>query len=368
MTILCSNPKATYEAHKEEIDRAITEVLASDRYILGQHVAAFEVAFASYIGVKHAVGVASGTDAITLALMACGIGATDEVITVAHTAVATVAAIEMVGARPILVDVEEGSYTLDPEALEGAVSPRTKAIIPVHLYGQPADMQPILDISRRHNLWLIEDCAQAHGATYHGKCVGSFGDFGCYSFYPTKNLGAIGDGGAVVTNDDASARHLRALREYGWDEHRISHRPGMNSRLDEVQANILRIKLKYLDSDNARRAEIAGHYDDALEGLPIECPSVRQGCSHVYHLYVVASNARDALQAFLVDHGISAAIHYPVPIHMQPAYAGRLNGKLPVTDRVAERVLSLPIYPQLEDDRIDLVTTTITKFVRSMDG
>ena len=255
--ILCSNPKAQYQAHKEEIDSAIQRVLDKGWYILGDETKAFESEFAAYIGVDHGIGVGSGTEALHIALAACGIGLGDEVITVSHTAVATVAAIELAGATPVLVDIDPDYYTLNPDKLESAISPRTKAIIPVHLYGQPADLTPILEIARQHGVLLIEDCAQAHGAMYGGRRIGAWGDIACFSFYPTKNLGALGDGGMVVTNDSALAERARLLREYGWAERYVSSIPGLNSRLDEVQAAVLSVKLRFLDADNEARALLA---------------------------------------------------------------------------------------------------------------
>src|SRR5882724_3049327 len=282
--ILCSNPRAQYLAHRAEIDAAVARVLDEGWYILGGEVKAFESEFASYIGAAYAVGVGSGTEALHLALKACGIGKGDEVITVSHTAVATVSAIESADATPVLVDIEPHSYTLDPTKLEAALTSRTKAIIPVHIYGQPADLEPILEIAGRHEIRIIEDCAQAHGAKYKGRCVGSFGDIGCFSFYPTKNLGAIGDGGMLVTDDKALAERAFLLRQYGWVERYVSSIQGGNSRLDEIQAAVLRIKLPYLDSDNARRASLAAEYDEHLAGLDLKLPRRRSDAQHVYHL------------------------------------------------------------------------------------
>ena len=285
-------------------------------------------------------------------------------ITVAQTAVATVAAIEMAGATPVFVDIEEKFLTLDPLKLERAITPRTRAIIPVHLYGQPADLDPIVEIARRNNLLLIEDCAQAHGATYNGKRVGSFGDVACFSFYPTKNLGAIGDGGMVVTNDAEIAKQSRLLREYGWAERYVSSISGWNSRLDELQAAILRIKLRYLDADNESRNKIARRYLAELRELNLVLPSVRSAATHAFHLFVVLSDRREALRSFLKDNGVGALVHYPVPVHLQPAYSGRLAGSdnLPVTERVAAQVLSLPIYPELGEQDIETVIAAVKRF------
>jgi len=362
--ILCSNPLAQYQAHKTEIDAAMLRVLDKGRYILGEEVKAFESEFAAYIGVAHGIGVGSGTEALHVALRACNIGAGDEVITVAHTAVATVAAIELAGATPVLVDIEPDYYTLDPGKLEAAINSRTKAIIPVHLYGQPADLAPILEVAREHGLRVIEDCAQAHGAMYRGRRVGSWGDIACFSFYPTKNLGALGDGGMVVTNDPALAERARLLREYGWASRYVSRVAGWNSRLDELQAAALRVKLRYLDADNAARVRLAAVYRENLAGMLLVTPKCRADATHVFHLYVVRSRERDELQTFLQARGVGALVHYPVPVHLQPAYQGRLRGsdKLPETERAAREVLSLPMFPELGETEVETVIATIQAF------
>lgn len=347
--ILCGNPQAQYLAHQTEIDTAIRQVLAHGHYILGPELAQFESEFAAYLGLPYAIGVGSGTDALYLALLACELKPGDEVITVAHTAVATVAAVERIGATPRLVDIESEYFTLDPDQVESAITPRTRVIIPVHLYGQSADLSPILEIANRHRLLVIEDCAQAHGATYAGQRVGTWGALACFSFYPTKNLGALGDGGMVVTSDPVLAERVRGLRQYGWVERYVSLESGWNSRLDEIQAAILRVKLRYLDEDNAARARLATHYDSALVGTELIAPLQRASASHVYHQYVIRTAQRDRLQAFLHLRGIDTLIHYPVPVHLQPAYLGRLPGagQLPVTEQVAREILSLPMYPEL---------------------
>ena len=362
--ILCANPLAQYQAHREEIDAAIRGVLERGRYILGQEVASFEAEFAAYLGVKYAIGVGSGTEALHLELRACKIGPGDEVITVSHTAVATVAAIELCGATPVLVDIEPDYFTMNPKALEAAINPRTKAIIPVHLYGQPADLAAILAVGRKHGLRVIEDCAQAHGATYNGRRVGSYGEMACFSFYPTKNLGAIGDGGMIVANDTELAGCARHLREYGWVERYVSHLSGLNSRLDEVQAAILRVKLRHLDTDNARRASLARAYDQGLAGSGLVTPNSRPEASHVYHLYVIRSRRRDELQAFLKSRDIGTLVHYPVPVHLQPAYRGRLpiGDGLPESERAAGEVLSLPMHPGLSHDDIQVVLNAVQAF------
>ena len=359
--ILCSNPLAQYNAHKAEIDAAIQRVLDKGWYVLGEETKAFESEFAQYIGVSHGIGVGSGTEALHIALAACGIGSGDEVVTVSHTAVATVAAIELTGARPVFVDIEPDYYTLDPNRLEAAITKQTKAIIPVHLYGQSADMLPILDIAEKYGLRVIEDCAQAHGAIYRGRRVGSWGDMACFSFYPTKNLGALGDGGMVVMGDPKLAEKARLLREYGWAERYVSQIPGWNTRLDELQAAILRVKLRYLDADNDARANLASKYDRALEGLGFVTPKRRQESTHVYHLYVIRSTERDEMQAFLNTRGVGALIHYPVPVHLQPAYRDtvRRSDNLLETEKAAGEVLSLPIYPELPEKDLRTVVEIV---------
>ncbi len=362
--ILAANPAAQYRSHKAEIDQAIHKVLDGGWYILGDEVNAFEDEFATYVGVTHGIGVGSGTEALHLALAACGIGGGDEVITVSHTAVATVAAIELCGATPVLVDIEPDFFTLDPNKLEAVITPRTKAILPVHLYGQSADLDHILEISQKHHLHVIEDCAQAHGAKYKDKPVGSYGDMACFSFYPTKNLGALGDGGMVVTDDTALAGKVRLMREYGWAERYVSHIRGWNSRLDELQAAILRVELRYLDEDNASRVRIAEMYRDSLMGSELVLPCMRADATHVFHLYVVRSSRRDDLQQFLRDKEIGVGVHYPVPVHRQPAYKGRLPGgeNLSETNRVSREVLSLPMYPELMESEVRVVAEVICEF------
>ncbi len=485
--LLCSNPHAQYLAHQVEIDAAIRRVLDKGWYILGGEVKAFEAEFAAWVGAAHAIGVGSGTEALHLAIRACGIGSGDEVITVSHTAVATVAAIEAAGATPVLVDIDPRHFTMDPARFEAAITARTKAVIPVHLYGQPADLGAILPIARRHALRVIEDCAQAHGAEIDLRpetldlgpgsgdlrpetldlrlrkekpqaqglgsevqglrskvyglesavqgprskvqglrlCAGSLGDLACFSFYPTKNLGALGDGGAIVTSDPALAERCRLLREYGWAERYVSHIQGFNSRLDELQAAVLRVKLPHLDADNAKRVRIAAQYDAGLAGTRLVLPGAGRPealdsrhwttdhglratdhglrttdhgaetsdhgpqtmdcglrttdhrspitdraspsasrCPHVYHLYVVRSERRDALQAHLKGQGIGALIHYPVPVHLQPAYRGRIpiGAGLPETERASREVLSLPMYPELTEDEVKTVIEAIRSF------
>lgn len=362
--ILCGNPQAGYLARKAEIDAAIRQVLDKGWFILGEEVAAFEREFAAYLDLSHGIGVGSGTEALHLSLAACGVGAGDEVITVSHTAVATVSAIELTGAKPVLVDIEPDYYTLDPVQLEAAITPRTKAVIPVHLYGQPAELDSILAVARKHGLVVIEDCAQCHGAHYRGRRTGSWGQMACFSFYPTKNLGALGDGGLVATDDAQLAAKIRALREYGWTERYVSHLAGWNSRLDELQAGLLRVKLRYLDADNAARARLAAAYDVQLQDTPLTLPQRRVDCSHVFHLYVARCPERDALQAHLKRSGVAVLVHYPVPIHRQPAYTRRLcaAGALPQTEKAAREILSLPLYPELTEAQQFAVVRAVREF------
>jgi dTDP-4-amino-4,6-dideoxygalactose transaminase len=359
-----SNPKAQYVSHKDEIESAILGTLDSGMYILGTQVRSFEEEFAAYLGVRHAIGVGSGTEALHIALMACGIGPGDEVLTTSHTSVATISAIELCGASPVLVEIEEDYYTLNPSKTGGLISPRTKAIVPVHLYGQPADLNAIVSLARNHNLRVIEDCSQCHGAMYHDARAGSFGDIGCFSFYPTKNLGALGDGGAVVTNDAELAERIRLLREYGWTKKNHSQIPGWNSRLDEIQAAVLRVKLKYLDQDNERRLRISAIYDMRLGEAGLITPLKRSYSTHVYHLYVVRSKKGDALRQYLHEKQIMTGIHYPVPVHLQRAYKRRLKGHdtLQLTECVANQVLSLPMYPELAVSEAHKIIRAIEEF------
>jgi len=363
-----TDPKAGYLAHQAEIDTAVHRVLESGLYILGREVETFEQAFSAYIRVRHSMGVGSGTDALELALRACGVGQGDLVFTVSHTAVATVAAIELIGATPVLVDIDPVTYTLDPNCLERALTHppagTPKAVIPVHLYGQPADMPAILELARRHGLYVIEDCAQSHGATLAGRMTGTWGDIAAFSFYPTKNLGALGDGGMVVTDDPALAERVRLLQQYGWRERNISDIPGGNSRLDELQAAILLVKLRHLDAENECRRRLAQSYHALIAETGFSLPEVRPGAAHVFHQYAICLPQRDALKIYLRRAGVGTIIHYPVPVHLQPAYQYRLSRvtSLSWTERVARQVLSLPIYPQMSDAQARLVSEYIVRF------
>jgi dTDP-4-amino-4,6-dideoxygalactose transaminase len=364
-----TDPRAGYLAQRTAIDAAIARVLEGGVYILGREVEVFETAFADFVGVAHAIGVASGTDAIEIALRACGIGSGDLVFSVSHTAVATIAAIERAGATPVLVDVEPGTYTMAPrELLRVLRSPptgRPAAVLPVHIYGQPAELSALTEIARIYGLRLIEDCAQSHGALYRGRAAGSFGDIACFSFYPTKNLGALGDGGMAITNDPALAAALREIREYGWRERHVSAHRGINSRLDAIQAGILGVKLMSLQADNIRRQEVADRYDTGLTGLPLALPARPPQTTHVFHQYVIRLAERDGLRETLRAAGIGSGIHYPVPVHQQPAYSGRLAcgpSGLGVTERAAPQILSLPIYPQIADQAVDRVIAEIRGF------
>ncbi|OJU08988.1 MAG: erythromycin biosynthesis sensory transduction protein eryC1 [Caulobacterales bacterium 68-7] len=360
-----ADPLAGYRAAKGDIDAAVARVLAGGRYILGDEVVAFEAEFATYLGVPDAVGASSGTDAIALALRALGIGPGDGVVTVAHTAVATVAAVEMIGATPVLVDIDPLTYTLDPQDLTAVLrAPPVpiKAILPVHLYGHPADMTAIMALAEAYGLAVVEDASQAHGAALGGRRVGSFGVLSAFSLYPTKNLGALGDAGVIAVNDGRLAEPLRALRQYGWRRRDDSTAVGVNARLDELQAAILRVKLARLEADNDARRAIAAAYDAALADLPLIRPHVAEGVIHARHQYVVRTPRRDALRARLVEQGVGSAVHYPIPVHLQSAYAGRLPlgpSGLAVSEQVAGEILSLPIFPQMTGEQVQRVIAAV---------
>jgi dTDP-4-amino-4,6-dideoxygalactose transaminase len=357
-----------YLVQQDAIDAAVKRVLKSGWYILGKECAGFEKQFAQWCGVGRAVGVGNGTDALAIALKTLGVGEGDAVFTVSHTAVATVAAVELAGATPVLVDVEAETFTLDPAKLEDAVASyktgRPRAVIAVHLYGQPCDLGAIQAVCKRHGLFLIEDCAQAHGARLGGKRVGGFGDIASFSFYPTKNLGAFGDGGAVATNDAGLADTAAALRQYGWKERYLSDLRGMNSRLDEIQAAMLAVRLARLDHEITRRREIAAAYDAGLAGV-VETPKVRPGADHAYHLYVLRSQRRDELAAALKAAAVGTGIHYPVPVHQQKAYLGRIAiapSGLGESERASREVLSLPMHPFLSDADVRRVVEEVRRW------
>lgn len=364
--ILCANPLAQNDSYKDEIQKAISSVIASNRYILGPEVEALEEEFASYIGVKYSIGVANGTDALEIALRSLEIGPGDEVITVSHTAVATVAAIEAVGAIPVLVDVDPDFCTMNASQLGEVFTGRTKAVIAVHIYGQSVDLDAIQAFCQNKGIYLIEDTSQAHGATWRKKRLGSIGHIGCFSCYPTKNLGAIGDAGLIVTNDSTLASKMKMLREYGWKDRYISEFSGRNSRLDELQAAVLRIKLRNLDFDNGRRRSVALTYDQKLGDLKsLKIPATHPNSDHVYHLYVIQLQGRDHLMSHLKSKDIFPGIHYPLPIHLQPAYSGKIKtaSSLKVTEELSKTVLSLPMYPELSMGAVEEVVSTIHSYL-----
>ncbi|MBL4783984.1 MAG: DegT/DnrJ/EryC1/StrS family aminotransferase [Cohaesibacteraceae bacterium] len=361
--IQCAKPLAQFQAHRDEIIEAVTSVLDSGLYVLGPEVNSFEKGFSQYCGVDYAVGVNSGTDALILALKAMEVGPGDEVITVSLTALATISAIIACGATPVLVDIDPDYYTMCPKALRKVITQYSKVIIPVHLYGQCADMDAILSIAAEHNILVIEDCAQATGAKYKTKRVGSIGDAGCFSFYPTKNLGAVGDGGAVLTKNKAIAERIRRLRQYGWDEKRTTIEPGLNSRLDEIQAAILNVKLKYLDEENAKRRSLAKEYHQGLSQFDITLPIERENTSHVFHLYVILSKSRARLISDMNEIGIGAGVHYSLAAHRHGGhekYCRLPEGGLPTTDIIIDSCLSLPMHPQLDFKDVGFVISSIT--------
>jgi dTDP-4-amino-4,6-dideoxygalactose transaminase len=355
--------KAQYRNIKPEIDEAIARVLESSQFVLGAEVAAFEQEFAAYCGTRDCVALNSGTSALHLALLAAGVGLGDEVITVPFTFVASVAAIIYVGARPILIDIDPRLLTMDATAIESAITPRTKAIMPVHLYGHPCDMDPIMSVARRHGLVVIEDAAQAHGAKYKGHPVGTIGDIGCFSFYPTKNLGAYGEGGAVTTNNAEYAQKIRSLRDWGQDRKYYHAMRGYNYRMEGFQGAILRVKLRHLDKWTEARLAIAKKYDELLADCGLELPVEMPWARHVYHVYTLRTEGRDELQKTLLTEGIQTAVHYAIPVHLQPAYSdlGYGKGSLPQSETAAQRVLSLPIYPELPEPAIAQVVNAVKR-------
>jgi dTDP-4-amino-4,6-dideoxygalactose transaminase len=361
--------RAQYESIKPEIDAAIQRTIDNTAFILGPEAKKFEDHFAEFCSVKHAIGLDSGTAALHLALLALGVGAGDEVITTTHTFIATSEAIVLTGARPVLVDIDPRTYNIDASKIEAAITPRTKAIIPVHLYGQPAEMDPILEVARTHNLRVIEDAAQAHGSAYRGRRIGSLGDVACFSFYPGKNLGAYGDAGALVTNDDELARKIRMLRDHGRTtkyEHEIT---GYGYRLDGIQGAVLDVKLKHLPEWNAARRAHADYYTELLANVDdsIVTPYEPAQVQAVYHLYVIRTRKRDELLQYLKEHDIEAGIHYPVPLHLQPVYKnlGYTKGAFPETEKAANEILSLPMYPELTHAQMERVVETMREFYKN---
>ncbi|MFC4452164.1 DegT/DnrJ/EryC1/StrS family aminotransferase [Deinococcus sonorensis] len=352
---------AGYLELKPEIDEAVARVLDSGWYLMGEQLEAFEIEYAAYLGVRHCIGVGNGLDALHLALQAMEVGPGDEVIVPSNTYIATWLAVSQTGATVVPVEPDQGTYNLDPARIEAAITERTRVICPVHLYGQPADMQPISDLATRYGLLVLEDAAQAQGARYQGQRVGGLGHAAGWSFYPGKNLGAMGDAGAVTTNDDVLAARVRLLRNYGSKQKYVHEIQGTNSRLDELQAAVLRVKLRHLDTWNARRARIASHYQQALQDTDLQLPVVLDQTEPVWHLYVVGSRQRDVLQRQLTEQGISTLIHYPCPPHLQGAYrsAGWSAGTFPISEHIHAEVLSLPIGPHLTDDQVEAVVQAV---------
>lgn len=358
--------KRQYENYRQEIDDAIQSVFQSAWFILGENVEKLESEFSGYLGAKYGIGVGSGTEAIHLALLACGVEPGDEIITVANTAVPTVSAISFANAKPKFVDIDPITYTINPDLIESAITPLTKVILPVHLYGQAANMDAVLEVAKRHNLKVVEDACQAHGAEYKGQKVGSMGDIACFSFYPSKNLGAYGDGGFVSTNNKELAQTVRYLRNYGQTTRYVHVIKGYNSRLDELQAAVLRVKLRRLDDWNAKREELAKYYNELMKNCNIVLPRESEHSKHVYHLYVVRSGRREQLQNHLMEKGIQTIIHYPIPVHLQESYQdlGILKGSLPETEQAAKEILSLPLYPEITRDEIKEVAESICELLK----
>ena len=351
--------KAQYHSIKEDIDTAVLKVLESSQFVLGPEVAGFEQEFAAYCQARHAIGVNSGTSALHLALLAAGVGPGDEVITIPFTFVATVASIRYTGARPVFVDIDPRSFTMDVSQIEGAITQKTKVIMPVHLYGQPADMDPILEIARRHKLIVIEDAAQAHGTEYKGHRTGSIGDIGCFSFYPGKNLGAYGEGGMVTTNNPDYAHAIRMLRDWGAERKYHHDLKGFNYRMEGIQGAILRVKLRHLEEWTEARRRCAARYNQLLAGSEVETPVEMPYARHVYHVYAVRTRQREALQKALQDQGIQSGIHYPIPVHLLGAHTdlGCKAGDFPHSEQAANEVLSLPMFAELTSEQIEMVAS-----------
>ena len=358
--------KTQFREIEHEVLPMVKEAMENAAFIGGPQVSGFETEFAAFCDSKYCVGVNSGTDALRFALIAAGVGPGDEVITVPHTFIATTEAISQVGAKPIFVDILPDTYNMNAAKIQRAIGPKTKAVIPVHIYGQPADMDPILEIANKKKLVVIEDACQAHGALYKGKKTGSMGVAGCFSFYPGKNLGAYGEGGAVVTQSEAIANKIRMIRDHGQAKKYYHDMEGYNGRLDAIQAGVLRIKLRRLASWNESRRQNAKHYNELLSPIKgVTVPLEAEGCRHVYHLYVILVDDRDGLQKYLNDKGIGTGLHYPVPLHLQKAYSyqGYKEGEFPVTESVAKRLLSLPMFPELTKQQIEYVAASIKEFM-----
>ena len=355
--------QAQYATIKKEVDSAVMKVLASGQFALGSEVTAFEEEFASFCGARHGVAVNSGTSALHLALLAAGVGPGDEVITVPFTFVATAAAIRYTGATPVFVDISPGTHTMDVSRVAEAITTRTRAVIPVHLYGQPADLDPLCTLAKRYEISVIEDASQAHGAQYRGTRVGSLGEFGCFSFYPGKNLGAYGEGGLVVTSDSNHAKTIRSLRSWAEEPRYHHQRAGFNYRMDNLQGAILRVKLRHLPAWTEARRDIALSYDRVLADIPVAVPTRLPYTQHVYHQYVIQTPHRDLLHAILKQHGIQTGLYYPVPLHLQPCYAelGGQIGDYPNAEEAAQTTLALPVYPELPKEVPKTIAETIQR-------
>jgi len=360
--------KVQYQKIKDDIKVAVSSVLEESHFILGENVSKFEEEFSQYLGGGYAVSVGSGMDALYLSLLAANVGSDDEVITVSHTFVATYLAITHAGAKPVFVDIEPSTFNIDVSKIEEKITKRTKVILPVHLYGNPANMIKIKEIAKKYNLYVIEDACQAHGAKIKNTKVGFYGDLGCFSFYPTKNLGAYGDGGMVVTKDEKFKDKLLLLRNYGQGKKYYHNHFGVNSRLDEIQAAILRVKLKHLDEWNALRRDIAAKYSTGINSKYVNCPDEIEDYYHIYHLYVIRTSQRGKLQEWLLDNDIHTQIHYPIPVHLQKCYTQLFRNKvnLPVTEKVADEVLSLPLFPEMEDAQINYIINTLNSFKKNI--
>jgi dTDP-4-amino-4,6-dideoxygalactose transaminase len=358
--------KSQYQSIKSEIDSAILEVVESCQFILGPKVEAFEKDFAAYCHSRFAFGVNSGTSAVHLAMLAAGVGPGDEVITVGYTFVATIAGILYTGAQPVFVDIDPLTCNIDPAKIEAAITPRTKVLMPVHLYGSCAEMDPIIEIARKHNLILIEDAAQAHGAEYKGKRAGSMGDIACFSFYPGKNLGAYGEGGAVVTSDERYVETIKQLRDQGQSAKYLHERVGYNYRMEAIQGAVLGVKLKHLDDWNEARRQHAAFYRRELAETGLRLLEESPGGKSVYHIFPLFSDRRDDLRAHLESAGVSTGVHYPIPVHLQPAYRdlGYKAGDLPVCERVCNEVLSLPMYAELSNETLTQIVDSVRQFCR----